>query len=223
MSATQTTPYSVGTIGKDVSTIVSIIPIGTKETKPGLYPSIYTIPPCINDNEPVLVHVESAVHLVNLPDDRPPMRVLTPSWEVCRSIVEDFFDGQLQIDDDSRPGLAFVKSQEVNLSDFKTDSRLQALLKHLKEMQRNHYMLVVRTADDDWTHYHSHKVISDYQRFAARALGLHVKKEWAVSITTNTMPNTCPACMTPVPVGIIVCPTCKCVIDVEKFKNLQFA
>jgi hypothetical protein len=216
-----TQPYSVGTVGEDISTIVSILPFGTVETKPGLYPGYFKIPECKDDSKPVLMHISSCIHLVHMPDDRPPMQVLTPSWEVCRSIVDDYMDGQLNISEDAKPGITFAKSAKLTQADMITKHK--NVLDILKVQQRNHFQLVVRTADDDWAHYHSHKVISDYQRFAARALGLHVKKEWAQNISPETMANTCPSCGTPVANGVAICGLCRCIVDPEKFKELKFA
>jgi hypothetical protein len=78
-------------------------------------------------------------------------------------------------------------------------------------------------ADNDWQKYHQHNVISSFQRKAAELIGWTWKEHEWMSPMTTIKSSACPSCGLSVPDGVVICSNCKCVIDSEKFKNLQFA
>ena len=76
---------------------------------------------------------------------------------------------------------------------------------------------MIKEADDHWTKFRQHRMISDPQREAARRLGF--TREWLIREVSNTR---CPACTTFNSPDAIVCVNCKCVLQPDKVKGLQF-
>jgi len=203
----------------DKCTIVSIVPFPVEmEEKPGVYPGRFSIPAAKNGVPQVLV-VGKSTAPVPMPGDRPPLIMDIASAEIARSIVEDYLSSQLVATPDAHPGLAWLPG-ELTVEEVLV--RHAALITELNVRQRRWFLVLVELADTDWARHHSHRVIADFQRFACTELGL--TREWNVEIEVDARsPVRCPACKSVVPADTIVCPTCRCVLDREKFKEMQFA
>lgn len=196
------------------STVVSVVPFEIEERKPGLYPGYFKVPAAV-DGEPQVLVIDNAVHYVYLDETRGSLQVRVPSYEIAASIVNDYCGSQLAVEVDGKPGIFWVTG-EVAAKDVKT--KYPRELMQARELQKRWFLALVKIADDDWARYHQHKSISDFQRYAARSLNLD--REWLLAPETIAQ---CPACKNNVPVGAIVCPNCRCVIDKEAHKTLVFA
>lgn len=200
----------------DKSTVISLFPLPITEEKPGIFPGRFTI--AASNGEPALLVVGQSIHYVDVGEDRPQLTVTTPSFEVARSIVEDFVAAQLAVTDEIRPGVAWVRGVVTPL-ELKTKHK--DLVVKLKEQHKAWYLELVKLADDDWQRYHKHTVISELQRTAAQSLG-YSNREWLI-IPAQLQSSTCPACGTSIVPTVVVCPSCRCIIDKTKYDQMAFA
>lgn len=199
------------------STIISLVPFELNESKPGLYPGAYKIP-AAKENDFELFVVTDAVHYVYLDMDRGSISVPTVSAEVARSICEDYKISKLGfVAGEAEPGLDYVEGE------YKDKKSVLAVAKdkieRMMALQKQWFIQLVEIADDEWSKYHSHKSVSDIQRYAAKFLGL--EREWNVEGTAES--NTfCPACRSVVMVGAVVCGACRTIIKPEEYKKFGF-
>lgn len=199
------------------STIISIVPFVIKEFKPGVYPGNYTIP-AAPENGISHCLVTPAVTFVDR-IDQPSLRVNVTSIEVAKAIVEDYYHAALGINDDkdARPGLFYVQGTYHENFEYLFPEELA----RARVQQKNWFLELVSIADDDFAKDRRHIVISDVQRYAAKALKFD--RPWLLQVDDNIIEKTCPACFTVVHPKAIICATCKAVIDVERYKELKFA
>jgi hypothetical protein len=142
--------------------------------------------------------------------------VPVPDDVAANSVVSDYILGQSFTSTEERPALFFVEG-EWSQADFEKNfaKEMQAAI----ERQLNWFRKLVKIADDEWQHFHQHKMISDLQRTAA--LKLNMKREWLDD--SSDMIVKCPACMTLVSQHASVCFACKCILDAKKYSAFQFA
>lgn len=202
---------------KDESTIFSIVPHEINEFKPGILPGRFMIPACVDDTKPSRVVVGPSTWLVTVPGQKKQLRISQASFEIARSIVMDFLDGQLFIDEASRPGIFWMQGN-ISVVDFLKRPEYQIL----KDQQRRWFVLIVKKTEEDWHKYHHHRVVTDQARFAVKALGLPTP-EWMTLEEVGLSFNKCPACSTMNDPANIICSNCSCVLQKEKFEKLQFA
>ena len=203
-----------------VCTVVSIVPFELREFKPGLTPGSFHIPACDNENEPQVLHVSKALHYVYIDDTRGSLQVRDSPDEVCNAIVDDYITSQLAIKPDAKPGLIWLHGEWTSKKFVVEHSEK---IKEMRQLQRNWLVELCKMADNDWNKYHTHQVVSDIQRKAAHIIQWKPEEhEWMSPHTAETGAR-CPACGTLNSPGIIVCPTCRNVLDKEKYKTLQFA
>lgn len=200
------------------ATIVSIVPFLIDESKPGIYPGTFRIPPVKDDDIEILV-VGNSIHYVYLDETRGSIKIDTPAQEIARSVVEDFIDSQIESSrlEESHPGLFWVPG-EFSKNDVL--NKFGDKIKAAREAQNRWYLRLVRMADDDWSRYHQHKSISDTQRHAAKSLGLD--KEWLIS-PKNVVEKRCPGCKSVVHPEAAICPSCRCILDKAKWQALSLA
>jgi hypothetical protein len=183
------------------STVISLVPFPISEEKPGLYPPRYHIDPS-DMKTPSLLHVGTANHFVYLDESRGSLRVPDPSDQVARSIVEDYIEAQMSIDDVARPALFWVDRKvtaEQVLEEFKVD-----IVRYLLH-QKKWFLNVAMLADNDWSRYHQHNVISTFQRRCADLIGWNPKEhEWMAPMTTMKS-TACPYCGVSVPDRLAIC------------------
>jgi len=202
-------------------TVVSLVPWDIEEFKPGLIPGRFVIPKS-DTKTPAILHVVKSIHYVYLDDTRGSLQARDPSDEVAKSIVNDFVSGQLVLDENASPGIfwipGFLELDEV-LEKYKVEITRQ------KIRQNRWFLNIARMADDDWTRYHKHNVISDFQRTAALLIGWNPDShEWMrAEIKEKENVKLCIACNSPLPGDPIMCPTCKCILKPEEWKKLEFA
>lgn len=208
-----------------VCTLVSIFPFEIRETKPGLLPPYYNIPASEN-GEIQVVHIRSSRFHVYQRDDRQIQVNVSPD-DVAKSIVQDFCASQLGYSDDSRefcsPGIFYVLGQYTA---EQIQEQFASMVELARERQRNWLEALCRIADDDWQKFHQHNVISRVQRVAANLLNLSPTQHPWMDATLSTAPlfdSPCPACGTNNRPDIAICPTCKCVLNDEKYQALSFA
>lgn len=201
-------------------TVVSFVPFDIFEEKPGLIPGRFAIPAC-KDGKPQVLHVDKAIHYVYLDETRGSLVQRNPSDTVAESIVEDFVTSQMGISEGARPALFWVPGlrNEAEVSILYKERVEQALAE-----QKHWFLNCCRIADDDWNKYRKHNSVSDTQRQMAVQLGWKPEQHpWMDSAVIPESISVCPSCTTQVNSAAVLCPNCKCVLDVEKFKGLQFA
>lgn len=200
-------------------TVVSLVPFHIYEEKPGLFPPRYEIK-ASNMKTPELLPIKTAYHYVYLDQDRKSLRIPDPPDLVAKAIVDDYVTSQLGVDENARPALFWLPDEvtpEVVVLKHKETMNWNLLL------QKQWMLNVSRLADNDWNRYHQHNVVSDFQRQCAIHIGWKPEDhEWMIKPMEETIK--CPACMSPVPAGAIICAVCKNVLDAEraKAKNLKF-
>lgn len=201
-------------------TVASLVPFEIREEKPGLHPGRFYIP-ASDMKIPQIIHVETAYHYVYLDQDRKSLRVPDPSDQVAKSIVEDYVSSQLGIDDNSKPAIFWIPD-ELSAGAILEKHGAEVLL-NLK-LQKNWMLNVVRIADNDWNRYHQHNVVSEFQRKCAEYIGWKADDhEWMNQPVTETVK--CKACHSDAPLGAVVCPVCRAILDEEgaKARGIRFA
>lgn len=190
------------------------------EFKPGIYPGRFTIQPCTDANKPEILHVGTSVYFIpqfNGEDELPAHVVKTPSYDIAKSIVNDYLSAQMDTNPECQPGIVWLDNK-LTITDLMTKHR--DLLQNLKKYQINWFGKLTQRADNDWNRYKRHTVISDVQRFAARALGL--EKDW-LTPQSHEIPVKCPSCLTSCDKAAVVCANCRCILNQARYKELTFA
>lgn len=199
----------------DKSTVISIVTFDIMSVKPSLYPGRFSIPKGTDEN-PTLIEVGQSVHYVMIQDDMPHMPVITPSSDIARAIVEDYKLSSIVTTPDAGPGLMWLTGI-IKKTDLLT--KYKKNIEELIAYQRRWYTNLVQLADDDWQKYKNHKVISDIQRHAC--IELKLNREWLVRVIQQGIK--CPACGMMNDPEIVICNACRCVLNKDKWKELQFA
>lgn len=200
-------------------TIVSIVPFPIHEVKPGLFPSEYKIDAAKEGTFETLV-VDDATYFVYIDMERGSLKLRCMAEDLAESIVSDFRRSCLAVDEDSGPGMFFVREEKTK---EQISRECAVLLIEARKRQISWFKRLVELADDDWEKTRQHKAISDLQRFAAKALRL--ERPWLIDLAkqVNTMSLICPSCVTSIHPDSVVCPNCRVVINPDKYKQLQYA
>lgn len=203
-------------------TVVSLVPFPIMEIKPGLIPGRFAIPES-DTITPTLLSVGAGYHYVYLDETRGHLQVRDGSDEIARSIVQDYVSAQLMINEECSPGLFWV-SGALKLQTILTDYADR--LAEAKVKQKNWFIQLCRLADNDWNKHHQHNVVSDFQRKVAGLIGWNPSEHpWMSSVGENNViiKKKCFGCGSMNDDDIAICPTCRCIIDPEKYKTLAFA
>lgn len=201
----------------DLSTVVSLVPFEINETKPGLIPGSFIIPPSTN-NEIQILHVTEAIFFVYIDEQRGSMKITTPSYKVAASIVEDYLTAQLGVDPDVHPAVFWVRGK---LTALEVQLRHGDQITSAHESQNRWFDKLIMLADDDWEKTRQHMTISDTQRHAARARGQN--RPWLIKPADAPVKfKICPSCASSVPEAAVLCPICKLVLDPERHKELVY-
>jgi hypothetical protein len=200
------------------ATLISIVPFPIAEFKPGIYPGFFEIG-ASNREIPELLVISDSVYHVEIDENRT-ITVKCPSEDIARSVVDDYIVSNLafSVEEDSSPGFFWKPGAHDLVSvmaNFAKD------LEYQKGRQIRWFKKLVATADDDWEKSRQHKFISDVQRYAAKYLKL--TKPWIISSTQEQGFIKCIACQSSVDAHAIICPNCRCILNMEKYKTLQFA
>ena len=194
-------------------TIVSLIPIKIEETKPGMVPDTFVIPPA-TDTLPSTLVVTNGKHAVYLGDDQSNW-VPELSKDLVESIISDFVSAQpgITFDPVALPGLFSVDGR-------KSKSDILSLhhdeLQEHRQNQNRWYNNLVLIADDDWQDNKRQSHISNLQRIAAKTLGL--ERPWLVAESVARSKR-CPACLELVHPEAAICSKCRTVIDEKKYSK----
>lgn len=196
-------------------TVISGVPFPVRELKPQIMPGYFQIPPAKGGQIHIL-HVGESIHWMESPFPKmPPMKVTETPKAMARSIVNDFIDGMLAIDTDAGPCVFWVEghwTEEQIRKDF------AGQLHNAFEKQKRWFVSLVRIADDDWTKYRQHRMITDIQRAAAIEMGF--KREW-IDITVDAEMTKCPLCAQLVAADAIIHSACGYVINLEKYNEMR--
>lgn len=203
------------------STIVSVIPFPLIETKPGIYPGKFEIAAAKPNDFEILV-IGNSVYHVEIDENRT-ITVPAVSEQIAESIIEDYVIAQIAFsrEEDVAPGIFWVPGENTK-KDIIT--KFNEKLEYAKQRQIRWFRELVKIADDDWEKTRKHRAISDMQRYAAKSLELD--RPWIIPISINdenSLMTKCVACRSIVSTDAIVCSNCKCILQPEKYKNLQFA
>lgn len=190
-----------------------------KESKPGLFPAEYVIPPVNAGEKFNLLIVLDGRRPVFLDGERGSEYMFVSSESIANSLVQDYITGQPALGveniEECQPGL-FWTPGEMGRKDVET--KLVDRLAKYSAAQKKWWQALVRLADDLWTANHQYNQISDLERTACRQLG--VKRDWLDDSPDSIIK--CPVCTTLVSSSAIVCFACKVILNPEEYKKFQF-
>lgn len=196
------------------ATIVSIMPFGFRDEKPGLAPGDFQMKAA--SPEKPEIHVVKVAQIRMMDQDYRPFMLDVDHEKVAADVCDCHNKSQIVWNDDAIPGLFWVKGEHTAEEVVKKFAKEIA---EAKRKQDNWFRMIVKIADDDWSKWHQHKYISDLQRTAARSLNL--EREWVKDdVNMNTR---CPACQSIISTEAAVCFACKAVVNEEKYKQFKFA
>lgn len=194
------------------ATVVSFLPFEINEKKPGIIPEDYVLAKS-DGLIPTLLVVPDARCPIYRGGEQSPFIATIPGEKLAESIVNDYRASHMQYSEDSYPAIFWVVDKftdpKVVMDKFKSEIAVA------KKAQNNWFAKLVRDADDMWSRYYQHKMITDIQRHAAKMLG-QVNKPWFTSPEPIEL-KSCPACKTMVQGDALVCFNCKTVLDADKY------
>lgn len=201
-----------------VASVISILPIEIRDSKPNLYPGNFIIP-AGSVEKPGILTVGNSRFYVPMAFGAAPLAVQSYCTEVAKSIVTDWVGAMLSVDAESRPGIFVAEGQ------FKTTDEVRAKLAtelvKAQIAQRQWFIRLVNLADHEFSKHHQAESISDLQKVAGRELNLR-DKPWMMTVDQLSV-NNCPACYHPVNVSAVICGSCRYVLKPEVYKNMTFA
>jgi len=165
--------------------------------------------------KPILITIKNVTR-AQFNENFAQISVPVPDEVVAASVVGDYILGQSNTSTVECPALFFVEGE------WTQEGFEKSFVKEMKEAldkQTAWFRKLIKIADDEWQHWHQHKMISDLQRTAA--MMLNMKREWLDD--SSDMIVKCPACMTLVSQHASVCFACKCILDQKKYFAFQFA
>lgn len=200
-------------------TVISLVPVKICEEKPGLFPPRFYIEES-DTIIPQILHIYSATHYVYLDEARGMLQVKDPSDVVAKAIVNDFCTSQLATTDDIGPALWWVDEHIEWENVLKHQAKV---IPEKKARQHRWFVNLAQMADDDWTRYHKHVVISDFQRKIANILGLNPDDhEWMMPLAMQEgRTQACPFCGSSIVTGAVVCSVCSQVINYRRKAEIE--
>lgn len=206
-------PQNYGT----AATIVSLFPLPIFERKP-LIPSLYQVPGAREEMKPEVLIVQEGIFHVYLDEYRGMMTIRTPAITVAESVVRDFMDGQYMLSAESRPAI-WTLPGEWTTEEIQADKDQKERLQTENTLQLEWFRRLILVADDEWSKFHQHRMLTEVQRVAARRLRL--VREWALDPKPEDIID-CPGCGVVVNKRVAVCRECGCIINEDLYKNLKF-
>src|SRR5665213_112910 len=205
------------------STIVSMLHQELREEKPGLVPSIFIIK-AGSMEKPSITHIKAAKHFVYLDGDRGSLPIRDASYEVARSIVEDYTSAQMGVTDGVYPGICWFPG-ELYLKDIEHHETFGPMLAIVKIAHMRWLNELIRMADNDYAKYKQHNVVSGFQRMIANIMKIDPKKHPWMSDDNALESDICPGCGNPVRPGLIIHggPNgCGYVLDKKRYNPADF-
>lgn len=185
-----------------MSTVLSMLHIELREEKPGLVPSLFVIKAGSMDH-PSITHIKAARHYVYLDGDRGSLPVRDASYEVARSIVEDFSSAQLAVSDGVFPGICWFPG-ELTLKEIQAHKEFGPILTTVKIAHQRWLNELTKMADNDFAKYKQHNVVSGFQRKIAEIMRLDSKKHPWMNEDNSLESEVCPGCGNTYRPGLII-------------------
>lgn len=186
------------------------------EVKPGLVPKEYFINPAESKDDFELTLVNPAqAHRYILDGEIFPYQV--SSAEIANSVINDYVTAQLEIFEDSKPGLFVVPGSPTKNYIAK---ELSGLLNEYREYHDRWSYNLVKLADDIWQATHRHKAIPKISRESAKYLSLD--REWSKEIKGEDTIR-CIGCKSFIPADAAICMHCMTINNEEVASKLKRA
>ena len=200
----------------DKSTIVSVLPLELNEYKHTIQPGYFHIDAASEDNPKILV-VSPSSWWRDIGEEMPLIEIPNGSIIVAESIVKDYCQGMIGIQEDiAYPGLFFVPG-EFTVEAIK--EKYSAALKNAIKLQRNWFKNLVDMADKDWSQSNGNPhAINGLMKMAAEALGLN-DRDW-MKTTLDVRKVKCVACGNLRNPDFPICGTCNRVVDQALAKKI---
>jgi hypothetical protein len=199
------------------ATIVSLFPLPVFERKP-LIPSLYQIEAAKNELDPKILVVREGFFHVYLDEYRGMMTIRTPAITIAESVVRDFLDGQYMLSDSARPAL-WTLPGEWTVEELVDDPEQAGRIHTEHNIQLEWFRRLIFVADDEWSKFHQHRMITETQRIAAARLKM--VREWALDFKPENITD-CPGCGVAINKKVAVCRECGCIINKDIYETLQF-
>lgn len=201
-----------------VYSIVSYVPANIVEVKPGVIPNKFHFK-ASNITTPTIKIIREGFHYVYLDETRGSMKVKLTADEIANAICNDYISAQLQVDSQCMPAFFALPNR---VSEIELKGIYLELTEERLEWQNRWFTSMAMMADDDWKKYQRHNAVSDLQRIGARHIGWsEIQHPWMGNPAVAEFEK-CPVCLTPLKLGAIVCSSCKCIIDEEKYRQFSF-
>lgn len=199
----------------DKSTIVSICPLVLDEYKHTVQPGHFYMPAATEQSPQTLV-VGPSSWWRDIGEEMPLIEIPNGSIIVAESIVKDYCQGMIAIDDNSYPGFFFIPGEhkiETIIKDYST------AFKTAVQRQRNWFKNLMDMADKDWAASNGNPlVISGLMRIAAESLGLSDRAWMKTTLDIKKVP--CVACGNLRNPEYPICGTCNRIVDIALAKKL---
>jgi hypothetical protein len=199
------------------ATIVSLFPLPIFEKKP-LIPAIYQVEASRTELEPKILTVKEGMFHVYLDEYRGMLTIRTAALTIAESVVRDFLDGQYLLSAEARPAI-WVVPGEWTVSELFVDKEQKDRLLVENALQLEWFKRLIFIADDEWSKFHQHRMITEVQRIAAARLKFN--REWALEFKPENISD-CPGCGSTINKKVAVCRECGCIINMDIYKTLQF-
>lgn len=195
------------------ATVVNFLPLALEEKKPSLIPERYYIP-AGTKQLPGILHVKDGRSTLYIRDGRT-FPVPEPGETIAKSLCDDYKYSLLEADEEACPALFFVigkHSANDIITKFKDE------VDEVRRKQSKWFVKLVKRADDDWSTWKQHRMITDIQRYAAEQLGM-INKEWYHTVEPTEFTK-CPACSKMVEATAAICHNCQFVVNPARAKEL---
>ncbi len=205
------------------STIVSMVHQEIREEKPGLVPNVFVVK-AGSMEKPSVTHIHVAKHFVYLDGDRGSLPVRDASYEVARSIVEDYSSAQLAVSEGVYPGLCWFPG-DLNLEQIQMNKEYSAVLQTVKVAHMRWMNELIKMADNDYAKYKQHNVVSGFQRKIAEIMKCDPQKHPWMNTDNSLESETCPGCGESYRPGIIVHKPglCGFILDKKRYDPANYA
>ena len=205
------------------STVVSMLHHDIREEKPGLVPNVFLIKAGSMDR-PSITHIKAAKHFVYLDGDRGSLPIRDASYEVARSIVEDYATAQMGVSDGVYPGLCWFPG-DLNMEQIKMHKEYGPMLEVVKIAHMRWLNHLIAMADNDFAKYKQHNVVSGFQRKIAEIMRCDVQKHPWMNTDNSLDSETCPGCGESYRPGIIVHKPglCGFILDKKRYDPSNYA
>jgi hypothetical protein len=199
----------------DRATIVSILPREVVQVMHTVFPGKFVIPPGTYDNPSTLV-VGPSSWWYDPSEESPLIEVPQSAIMMAESVINDYCKGLTEFRTEAQPGLFFVPG-EVGISVIKKD--YVAHLNRAKIRQKEWFLALTKLADALWARSNGNPmVVSSDMKIAAQELNM-TQKEWLKNQVTAELIK-CKACGSLNSSAVVICPTCKVIIDEVRAKEL---